>query len=414
MASTPSVRRSKIRRGTVAVLVALCLTLLVAITAIALDGGLLLDSRRRAQAAADAAALAAACDLFKSYPVNAGLDPGGTAAQTARSTAAANGFQDGDGDDTVVVNVPPLSGPFVGQPGYVEVIITYKQPRYFSNIFGAGPIPVSARAVARGQWVPFNNGVIVLHPTAAGALSANGNGDVRVQNASIIVDSNNNQAAVTVGNAYVADPNKPIDITGTSPGYTGTFLGTVLTAQPPVPDPLAYLPPPDPLSLPIQTAGGGKSVSLQPGRYIGGLHFSGQTSVTMAPGIYYMDGGDFIFTGQGNLTANGVMIYSTGGLSITGNGSVALSPPTSGIYQGISYFQDRGSTATDKVAGNGLYNITGTFYSANGLTDLQGNGDASIASQVVTLLMKAGGNGQTNIVWAGPPSARTRKIQLVE
>jgi hypothetical protein len=394
--------------------VAVCLTVLIAVTAIALDGGLLLDSRRRAQAGADAAALAAAADLFNRYPVNGGTDPGGTAQHTALSTPAANGFQDGDGDDTVTVNIPPASGPFTGQAGYVEVIITYRQPRYFSNIFGAGPIPVSPRAVARGQWVPFNNGVIVLDPTASGAVSANGNGDVKVQNANIIVDSNSSTAAVTVGNAYIADPNKPIDISGTSPGYTGTFVGTVFTAQPPVPDPLAYLPPPDPMSLPIQNAGGGQNVSLQPGRYIGGLHFSGQTSVTMAPGIYYMDGGDFTFTGQGSLTANGVMIYSTGGLTITGLGAVTLSPPTTVIYEGINYFQSRTSTSTAKVAGNGNYNVTGTFYTANGLTDLQGNGDASIASQVVTRFMKAGGNGQTNIVWAGPPSARTRKIQLVE
>jgi hypothetical protein len=225
-----------------------------------------------------------------------------------------------------------------------------------------------------------------------------------VQNASIIVDSNSSQAASTVGNAYVADPNKPIDITGTNPGYSGTFVGTVYTAQPPVPDPLAYLPAPDPASLTVLTAGGGQSVSLQPGVYKGGLHFSGQTSVTMAPGVYYMDGGTFDFSGQRSLTAKGVMIYSTGGLSITGNGSVTLSPPTSGIYQGISYFQDRGSTATAKVAGNGNYNVTGTFYVADGLTDLQGNGDASVASQVVTLLMTAGGNGVTNIVWAGPPA----------
>src|SRR5690348_12550488 len=120
MAPARSLRRSRTRRGTVAVLVAVSLTVLVAVTAIALDGGLLLDSRRRAQAGADAAALAAAADLFKQYPVNGGTDPGGTAQHTAKSTAAANGFQDGDGDDTVTVNIPPASGPFAGQAGYVE------------------------------------------------------------------------------------------------------------------------------------------------------------------------------------------------------------------------------------------------------------------------------------------------------
>jgi hypothetical protein len=108
------------------------------------------------------------------------------------------------------------------------------------------------------------------------------------------------------------------------------------------------------------------------------------------------------------------MIYSTMGLSITGQGSVTWSPPTSGIYTGIGYFQSRTSSATALVAGNGGCNITGTFYVAGGLADLQGNGDASIASQVVALLMKSGGNGTTNIVWSGAPTARTRVLGLVE
>jgi len=408
-----SITRTR-RRGTVAVLVAVCLVAVLSVVAIALDGGVLLDKRRYAQAAADAAALAAAVDLYQHYPANVGVDTGDTARQSALTTAGAMGFASDGTNTTVTVNIPPKSGTFADQAGYAEVIVELNQSRSFSNIFGSGAIPVSARAVAAGRWVPFNNGIIVLHATAASALSANGNGDVRVSNASIIVDSNNSQAATTVGNAYVADPSKPILITGSNPGYSGTFIGTVLTGQPPTPDPLAYLPAPDPTSMPVQTAGGGQTVSLQPGRYVGGLHFSGQTSVTMAPGIYYMDGGAFNFSGQGSLTANSVMIYSTGGLSITGLGSVTLGPPTNGIYQGISYFQDRSSTATAKVAGNGSYNVTGTFYIAGGLTDLQGNGDASIASQVVTLLMKAGGNGATNIVWSGPPTARSRLIQLVE
>jgi len=134
----------------------------------------------------------------------------------------------------------------------------------------------------------------------------------------------------------------------------------------------------------------------------------------MKPGIYYMQGGSFSMSGQGSLTATGVMIFTDVGLSVTGQGAVTWSPPTSGIYTGISYFQDRLSSATALVAGNGLYNVTGTFYVAGGLTDLQGNGDASIASQVVTLLLKSAGNGVTNINWNMGDTAPTRIIGIVE
>jgi hypothetical protein len=325
----------------------------------------------------------------------------------------------------VTVNIPPKSGNFQTYTppgvnflskgaGFAEVIIQFNQRRGFSGIFGSGAIPVRARAVARGHWVPFNDGVIVLHPTSPSALNANGNGTVKVMGANIIVDSNNSQAATTVGNAYVSDPNKVIAITGTGPGYSGNFLGTVLTGQQPTPDPLAYLPAPDPSTMNVQTVPSGTDITLSPGVYSGGIHISGQTSVTMLPGVYYMDGGDFQFSGQGSLTAQGVMIYSTAGVSITGQGSVTLSPPSTGIYTGISYFQSRTSSATALISGNGSFNVTGTVYVPDGLAQLQGNGDASIASQVVSLLMTSGGNGVTSIPWAGPPSARTRIICLVE
>jgi hypothetical protein len=388
----------------------------MSIVALALDGGVLMDQRRRAQATADAAALAAAVDLYQNYPTNGGVDPYGTAKQSALTTAAAMGYAN-DGDaSAVTVNIPPQSGTLAGQEGYAEVLVLWNQRRSFSNIFSSGPIPVKARAVAAGRWVPFSDGLIVLHPTAQNALNANGNGDIKVINACVVVDSNSSEAATTQGKAYVAVPNKPILVTGSFPGCSGAFLGTMLTGQQPTPDPLAYLPAPDPAMMPIRSVnGGGTMITLEPGRYLGGLFFSGQTSVKMAPGIYYMDDGGFCFSGKGNLTAQGVMIYSTGGLSITGQGSVILSPPTSGIYQGISYFQDRNCTATARIAGNRGMNITGTLYVPAGPTQLQGSGgDARLASQVISLLMRSGGDGVTNIDWAGPSSARMRVIQLVE
>jgi hypothetical protein len=407
--------KAKCRRGVVAPLVALCLIALISFVAIALDGGLLLDQRRSCQAAADAAALAAVEDLYYNWQANSGSDTGGTAKAAALANAAANGYNNDGVSSIVTVNIPPTSGNFAGLAGYAEVIIEYDQPRGFSGIFASGAIPVRARAVARGLWVPFNNGIIVLHPTAPNALFANGNGSTTVKGANIIVDSNNSMAAVTVGNALISDIGKATYIVGKNPGYSGDFQGTVLTGQYPVPDPLAYLPEPDPSTIAVQTVPStGTSITLQPGRYVGGLSFSGQTSVTMLPGVYYMDGGGFSMSGQGTLTATGVMIFSDTGLSVTGQGAVTWSPPTSGIYKGISYFQDRTSSATALVAGNGLYNVTGTFYVAGGLTDLQGNGDASIASQVVTLLMKSGGNGVTNINWAAGVTAPTRIISLVE
>ncbi len=126
MLRTQPHRRPALRNGKIIVLVALSLIGVVGIVAIAADGGLLLDQRRRVQAAADAAALAAACDLFKNYPTNAGVDKSNTAADLAKAIAAADGFNNDQKTSFVTVNIPPKDGDHIGQAGYVEVIIEYR------------------------------------------------------------------------------------------------------------------------------------------------------------------------------------------------------------------------------------------------------------------------------------------------
>ena len=58
------------RRGTVAVLAALCLIGILGFAALSLDGAMLYQNRRTAQAAADSAALAAAGSLFANWRTN--------------------------------------------------------------------------------------------------------------------------------------------------------------------------------------------------------------------------------------------------------------------------------------------------------------------------------------------------------
>lgn len=99
------------RPGTVVLLVAVCLTGMLGFAALALDGGVLLDDRQRVQSAADAAALAAANQLFLNWQSYQGADVDGSAAAAAVASATANGFPN------VTVNIPPQAGPFAGTQG---------------------------------------------------------------------------------------------------------------------------------------------------------------------------------------------------------------------------------------------------------------------------------------------------------
>src|SRR5262249_8662390 len=240
---------SQARRGAVTPLVALCLLLMLpAITALAVDGGMLLTERRRAQATADAAAMAAACVLYDNYPVDKGAGLVGDPAGAATTVASANGYTTDNITPSVTVTIPPLSGPYAGLPGYAEVIVTYYQGRAFSSFLGSGTLPVKARAVARGAWTDPNVGVLVLNYSGKGTLSDQGNGAFTDVGAKVIVNSNNPSASMDTGNGTTIAPE--FDITG---GYTITGGGQMLTAPTPnniltgthpTPDPLAYLPVP--------------------------------------------------------------------------------------------------------------------------------------------------------------------------
>src|SRR5438552_2510865 len=199
-------RRTTARRGSITVLVAICLTLLVAVAAIALDGGVLQNEKRHAQAVADAAAMAAASVLYENYPKNGGLDPDGTAKQTALTYASKDGYANDGTNSVVEVNVPPISGPYKGKAGYTEVVVTYYQQRSFSRVFDTAPIPVRARAVSRGAWVAPNIGVIVLDYQGKGTLNSQGNGAFTETGAPVIVNSNNTSALVDSGNGVTKAP----------------------------------------------------------------------------------------------------------------------------------------------------------------------------------------------------------------
>jgi hypothetical protein len=402
-----------------------CLIVIMGFAALSLDAALLLQDRRNAQAAADSAALAAAGNLFLNFRANQGVETSttGPAHTDALAAAAANGFTNDGVNSIVTVNIPPLSGDHVGQPAYAEVIVQQFQQGAFSAIWSSNPVTVKARAVARGLFTAGDMGILVLDPTSSGSLTSNGGGSVS-STAKIIVDSNSPSATIVTGGGVLAAPEFDVTgVPGTSTSGGGTISGTILDGQIPTPDPLASLPEPDPTTMTVQSKKTVKlqnqgSLSLQPGVYTGGIQVTGG-NLTLAPGIYYMDGGGFSFSGTGSLNAPGVMIVNapssnSDNISITGTGAINLSPPTNGVYQGISLWQTRASTNTLTVAGGGSGAITGTFYAQHGTLKVSGGGGQAVGSQYISWDVSLSGNGNFTIAWSPPNVAPGKIFQLVE
>ncbi len=434
----PTYRRAARRRGAVAALVAVLLCVILGVLAVGLDGGFLLDNRRRVQSASDAAALAAATELFVHYPTletgGVACDPNGAGVAAALASAQTNGFANDGTHSTVAVNIPPASGPFTGKLGYAEVIVTFYQPRYFSGIWGGTATPVVGRSVARGRWAGSNLGILVLDPSAKDALNASGNGGITVTGSSpgapgaaVIGNSNNEIAAAATGGGGLTAPR--FEITG---GYTGTLNGTVETGVPPSPDPLRKLPAPSvPSAGKITTKSlgqGNKQYTLTPGTYTNLPNFNtGDVVILQQGGIYCIDGGGFKSTGASILmdpnTSGGVMIYNNpsgsslaDAVQISGNsaGTVNLSALTDGPYAGILMWQKRSATQQISVSGGGNFKLIGTMYGANALLTVTGNGNAVIGSQYISRLLNLGGGGNTLIDYTDAGSARLREVILVE
>ncbi len=413
------------RRGIVVVLAAVAMVVILSVLALSLDGGSLLTERRKTQGAADAAALAAACDLYDNYWTNFGDDPIGLAKKSALVTAKANGYVSNLVDTTVKVNIPPASGPYTGVRGYVEVLVNYKHRRGFSTLFSHEPVPVAARAVAIGQPVAADVGILVLNPTIRSAFNAQGAGLSDVKGTPIIVNSNHAEAAIAGGGGTVK-ADKFVITGGYDTSGGGSFIGPVYTGKAPTPDPLSDIPPPNPTTMitqqpkKVQETSG--DIYLKPGVYKGGISVSGTANLYLEPGIYYMDSGGFSFSGQGSLKGEGVMIYTNpgngnaDGISVTGQGSMILSGPTEGRYKGITFWQERSSKVTGNIEGTGgETSITGTFYFAGALLKVSGNGGvANLGSQYISDTLELGGNGGINVDWGPEKVAPKRSIFLVE
>ena len=361
-----------VRRGTVAVLVALLMPVMIGVTALGLDAGLLFVQRRQAQSIADSAALAGAYAIY-----------GGSSFSAAQAAATSIGTQNG-----VTIAASQVTQP---QTGYVGVSVTITHPRCFSAIWGSGNMSASATAVARGLPRAYSTASLLLLAPTGTAMTLTGTSQVAVKNGNIIVDSTSAISVLASGSPSISAP--VLDLSGNI-AYSGSNpnKATVTNfSQANTPDPLASITAPSSVGMPVQSnsainLSGSATQTLSPGVYNGGITMSGSSSITLNPGVYYINGGGINLTSSSGISGNGVFIYNTGGgaINLTGTGTIALSPMATGNYQGITIFQDRSSSVAATMSGGSNINNTGTLYFPGAKLTLSGSsGVAAMGAQII-------------------------------
>lgn len=367
-------------RGTnanVATIFALTLPIVVGAAGLGVETSYWYYNSLRLQATADAAAYAGALEQIS------GSDKP-TIVAAATQSAASNGL----GSGTIVVNTPPASGPNTAKKA-VEVIVGQNLDRMFTSLFTQGQVPEQARAVAL-----ITNAskacVLALDPSASQAALFSGNTSVKLIGCSVMSNSIASDAIKLQGSAGLQ-----ADCLITAGGVSLSNPVTTVCAAPitqalPAADPFSDLPAPA-ASNPCQNA---NKSTLKPGTYCSGLSLSG--TVTLQPGVYVIQSGDFKVNANANVTGDGVTIYLAGSsrVSMNGNATVSLSAPTSGTYSGVLMYGDRTSTGGQSTFnGTAASLLTGALYFPKQQVNYLGNfSGQNGCTQVVADMIQWSGN----------------------
>jgi hypothetical protein len=409
-------------RGSVAITVALSLTVLLGFAALVVDVGLNWAARTEAQTAADSAALAGAAQL-----------PDGPAAAitTVRDylNANASGLADGPADPNWPANGSESDGEIVcwtlpaGAPGpgagcpdgsnALQVITPPIDVRYaFAGVFGAGSNRVKALAAAgTGPGAPNNCVLCLLEPVLPDALLVNSVGGVDVTGGGITVNSSAGRAASLAGVGDItADQINVVGGIQDAPGG-GQFSPAPATGGPPAIDPLVDLPTPDGLASPPSCCFPAQNVTadgtLTPGVYAS-ITVASNATLTLEEGVYVLtESPGLAVSGNGRVasTGDGVTIYLActaypspcsgpgATVSVTANGRYQATSPTGGEYAGLSIFYDRGNTAPMVVSGTAGLNPGGAVYAASAPVLVSSTGRLRLDSLLVADSLVVSGSG---------------------
>ena len=410
------------RRGAISILTALGILLLLMIVGVGIDTALVMTANQQLQRAADATALAAAnqfqyaqaadwplvrAKAIETAALQDVVGRGGSALQLAdnpTNAVGASGRQDmliGRWDFNRTTNVFEFVrtdfSTGLPHPNAIQIYPrcgdgTANSPLalLFSPLFGAtatSDVGRPATAVSGPKDIPL---ILVLDPHGDRAFHLNGSVNMDVEAGTVHIDSDAACAFDVDGSSGILQAQRT-RVVGDACYNPSNLSGDLITHSFYVPDPLAGLASPTTAGMTnydrINSGG-----TYGPGYYPNGIGLTGGTA-TLNPGLYYIENG-ITLRGNSQVTGTGVCIYLATGASSTGGGAMLnLTPPTSGTYQGIAYFQSRTNTTTADIGGVGSFEIQGTMYLPNAMLMMSGNVSRRVGRIVVWRLDLSGNPG---------------------
>lgn len=371
-------------RGSTAIMFALILVPAVLLSAGSVDYGRVLSEQARLQGAADAASIAASKMIDASQAQRQSV---------ALSVFNANTSTD-QGDDAAVVTAN-VSG------DSVTVSATKKVRTPFLSLANISSIDAAASATAHGTTVGDLSTaqkacLLALDPASADGIHIQGSNQIKYTDcwahtnstlATAINGNSSSSSAVGLGHCAVGNWSDPHSSYSPKPkagcaavadpyANVSAYSANSYEAKFTLPTKAATCKANN-LNLKKGT------FALDPGRYCGGMTIMAGATVTLKPGVYYLDNGILDVKSGASLTGDDVLFYLQGTNSrfeIIGGGNVSLTGRQAGsTYEGFVLIAhpDANPMGESNIQGGGTFKLEGMLYAPKQRIEVSGNGDVN-------------------------------------
>jgi Flp pilus assembly protein TadG len=253
--------------------------------------------------------------------------------------------------------------------------------------------------------------VLALDGNAANAMSLGGSTSVNLSGCSVFSNSVDAAALSVGGNATLS-----ADMIGSAGGVSisssnVTVTDGILSHMGPVSNPYADMQVPNFGACDQNNMKVKSDTTLDPGVYCNGISVNAGASLTLNPGIYYIDGGSLSANGGGTITGTGVTIVLTSSsgkdyatANINGNASISLTAPIAGPTAGLVIFEDPKAPVGTSVSllGGSTQRFGGAIYAPTGAISYAGGAATSAScTQIIGDTVSFSGNSGVAINCSG-------------
>lgn len=406
---------ARCHQGSVAVIAALVMSVLVIGAGVAVDYSTAVGKRKNLQAVADSAAIGAAREMSLANATVVQIETVAQRMVALKLDAATAGLQVtvtvDEGAASVVVALQETWAPYF--MGLISSTSKSVNASAKAQIAGTGKICVLGLDGTSNRTIHLKRSALLTANDCGVYSNSTSSDSIRIENNAQMAGS----LICSAGGAY---------------GTPSAYSPFATTDCPPLSDPLIDRSPP---TVGLCDYNGyeavGASVTLTPGVYCGGLVAASTTVVTFEPGIYIIKDGPLEAQAKSTFQGTNVGFYFIGidtEIRFGGQTTISLTAPRDGDLAGILFYEDRTNPAglVHRITSNDARLLLGTFYLPNSTLFIDANApvaDQSAYTAVVArkLTLDAGPNlvlnsdyGATDIPVPGALSGVGGRIVLAE